>query len=108
MIVSDVQRHRDSACQLHCFGAWCLRMKSLRRRFCQLRRSSLHFRGPCQFQHPHYLLQPSQPLMPPSDFGFKLREIRRRHLAAGTDKFIDLILNFTRLGFQSLIFCGVP
>jgi len=46
--------------------------------------------------------------MPPCDFGFKLLKICRHHLAAGSHKLIDLILNFTRLGFQPLIFCVHP
>jgi len=46
--------------------------------------------------------------MPPCDFGLKLLEIRRDHLSAGFHKLIDLILNFTRLGFQPLIFCVHP
>ena len=43
--------------------------------------------------------------MQPGDFGFKLLEIRRYHLPAGSHNLINLILNFTRLGFQPLIFC---
>jgi len=45
-----------------------------------------------------------EPLLQPCDFGLKLLEIRRHHLPAASHKLIDLILNFTRLGFQPLIF----
>lgn len=48
------------------------------------------------------------PLTQPCDFGFTLLEIHGHHPPAGSHKLIDLILNFTRLGFQPLIFCVHP
>jgi len=108
MIVRDVQRHGHTARQFHSFGAGSLRMKRLRLRIYQLRRLCPHFCGACQFQQSHSLPKSGQPLMQPCDFGLNLLKIRRAHLPAGFHKLIDLILNFTRLGYQPLIFCVHP
>ncbi len=108
MKVGDVQRYFNSACQLHRVGTFPLRMKRLRLRFCHLRCLGLHFCGARQFQQPHCLPESGEPLVQLCDFGLKLLKIRRSHLFAGFHKLIDLLLNFTRFGFQPLIFCVDP
>ena len=108
MIVGDVNGDRDTARQFHSFRACALRMKRLRLRLCQLRRLCLHACGCNQFQQPHSLPKSGEPLMQLGDSGLKRLEIRSDHLPAGFHKPVNLILNFTRLGFQPLIFCVHP